>query len=317
MSRPLVSLVLRNAPNVSDESRRRVLEAAKELGYRPNAFARRLASKRTSTIGVLITDMTNPYFGAVYTSIATAAERAGYDLLVAPGMRSPAKETHLINTLLEHRVAGLVLTTPLMPTGELRQVCAGWPTVVVGREVSIAGIDVVTTDEQHAALMIISRLVELGHRDVVHITGGANRPARDRATAYRRAMAEFGLEPREVQASFSETGGQLAGRRVVEMRPLPTAVIAANDLIAVGAMGVFRSAGLNVPGDVSVVGYDDSHVAQLALVQLTSVRQATDRFGEAAVSMLAERIEQARAGNQIQRLQASLIERSTTGPAPS
>jgi DNA-binding LacI/PurR family transcriptional regulator len=308
---------MRNAPNVSHESRRRVLEAARELGYRPNAFARSLASKQTRTIGVLITDTTNPYFGSVYASIAAAADRAGYDLLVAPGTRSAAKETHLINTLLEHRVAGLVLLTPLMPTRQLGQACTGWPTVVIGREVSLPGVDVVTTDEVDAARMIISRLMELGHRDIAHLTGGSNRPARDRAAAYRRVMAEFGLQPREVQASFSERGGQLAGRSVTTLRPLPTAVVAANDLIAVGAMGVFRSAGLRVPDDISVVGFDDSQIAQLALVQLTSVQQPIDQFGVAAVTLLADRLDEAREGSVVRRIPASMVERATSGPASS
>ena len=121
VSRALVSLVMRGAPNVSEQRRRRVLRAAEELGYRPNAYARSLASKRLHTIGVLINDVTNPYFGGVYSSLATAAEEAGFDLLVAPGTRSATKESALVRTLLEHRVAGLALLSPLMPTTELRQ----------------------------------------------------------------------------------------------------------------------------------------------------------------------------------------------------
>lgn len=316
VSRPLVSLVMRNAPNVSAESRRRVLEAARELGYRPNAFARSLASKQTRTLGVLITDATNPYFGAVYASLASAAERAGYDLLVAPGTRSPSKEVPLVNTLLEHRVAGLVLLSPLMPTRQVGRVCAGRPTVIIGREVALPGVDVVTTDELHTARMIVSRLVDLGHRDIVHVTGGRNRPARDRATGYRRAMTEHGLRPREVPASFSEHGGRLAGESLVQREPLPTAVIAGNDLIAVGVMGVLRSVGVRVPDDVSVVGFDDSQIAQLGLVQLTSVRQSIEQFGVAAVSLLEERLDRSRHASTIRRIPASLVERATTGPAP-
>jgi DNA-binding LacI/PurR family transcriptional regulator len=316
VSRALVSLVMRGAPNVSEQRRRRVLRAAEELGYRPNAFARSLASKRLHTIGVLINDVTNPYFGGVYSSLASAADRAGFDLLVAPGTRSAAKETTLVNTLLEHRVAGLALLSPIMTTAELRRLTAAWPTVIVGREASLAGVDVVTTDERQAARSVIAHLTELGHRDIVHITGGGNRAAKDRAKAYRETMAEFGLPLRVVPGTFTEQGGRHGGRVVAGMRPFPTALVAANDLIAVGAMGVFRSSGLRVPEDISVVGYDDSQIAHLDLVQLTSVRQSVDQFGTAAISLLVDRIESASNGRVVQRIATQLIERRSTGPAP-
>lgn len=315
VSRALVSLVMRDAPNVSERSRQKVLRAAEDLGYRPNAFARSLASKKVSTIGVLINDVTNPYFGGVYASFAAAAEKAGYDLLVAPGMRSPSKEISLVNTLLEHRVAGLALLSPVMPMTQLRRITSQWPCVIVGSDVSIAGVDVVTTDERQAAREVLAHLVELGHRDIVHITGGGNRAARDRAAAYRWTMKELGLTPREVAGSFTEQGGINGGHAVLEMDTRPTAVVAANDLIAVGAMGVFRAAGVRVPEDVSVVGYDDSQLARLDLIRLTSVRQPVDLFGSAAVDMLVARIASHQDGSLVQRLAVELVVRGTTGPA--
>jgi DNA-binding LacI/PurR family transcriptional regulator len=307
---------MREAPNVSEQSRRKVLRAAKELGYRPNAYARSLASKRLHTIGVLVNDVTNPYFGGVYASLAKAAYAAGYDLLMAPGTRSASKEAGLVNTLLEHRVAGLALLSPIMKTFELRGVTTDMPTVVVGREVSLAGVDVVTTDERQAATSVVTRLVELGHRDIAHINGGGNRPAKDRAAAYRETMVEFGFRVREVPGAFTQAGGQAGARAVLEMSPVPTAVIAANDLIAVGAMGVFQSSGLRVPEDISVVGYDDSQIAQLDLVRLTSVRQSIDQFGSAAITMLVQRIEDTERARVVQRIATTLIERRTIGPAP-
>ncbi len=136
----------------------------------------------------------------------------------------------------------------------------------------------------------------------MHVTGGSNRSAKDRAKAYRRAMRGLGLEPREIAGTFTHEAGQQAAHEIAAMRPLPTAVVAANDLIAVGAMGVFASLGLRVPEDLSVIGYDDSQIAQLDLVQLTSVRQPVDRFGAAAVSLLVDRIEDRDAERQVQRL---------------
>jgi len=316
VSRALVSLVMRGEPNVSDQRRRRVLRAAEELGYRPNAFARSLASKRLDTIGVLINDVTNPYFGGVYSSLAAAAERVGLDLLVAPGTRSAARESALVHTLLEHRVAGLALLSPLMSTKDMRRLTVDVPTVVVGVEASLGSVDVVTTDERQAALSVIAHLAELGHRNIVHINGGSGRASRDRARAYREAMKACGLEPREVTGAFTDEGGQRGGRAVLELRPLPTAVVAANDLIAVGAMGVFRSRGYRVPEDISVVGYDDSQVAGLELIKLTSIQQPVDQFGTAAVSLLAGRIENGRTQRVVRRIATTLVQRCTTAPPP-
>ena len=314
VSRALVSLVMRDSPNVSEQRRRRVLRAAEELGYRPNAYARSLASKRLHTLGVLINDVTNPYFGGVYSSLATAAEHAGFDLLVAPGTRSATKESALVHTLLEHRVAGLALLSPLMPTGELRSLTRSWPTVLVGRDTSIAGVDVVTTDERQAARLVLEHLTAQGHRDIVHVTGGSNRPAQDRAKAYRAVMKELGLEPRVVAGAFTHEAGQEAAREIATMRPLPTAVVAANDLIAVGAMGVFDSLGLRVPDRISVVGYDDSQIARLDLVQLTSVCQGVDQFGSAAIELLVERIDDPDTPRVVRRIETTLVERRTTCP---
>jgi len=314
VSRALVSLVMRGEPNVSEQRRRRVLRAAEELGYRPNAYARSLASKRLSTIGVLINDVTNPYFGGVYSSLASAAEMTGFDLLVAPGTRSATKESALVRTLLEHRVAGLALLSPLMSTKELRGLTASWPTVLVGRDASLTGVDVVTTDEHQAARLVLEHLTRLGHRDIVHITGGSNRSAKDRAKAYRVVMRELGLEPREVAGTFSHDGGQEAAREIVGMSRVPTAVVAANDLVAVGAMGVFESQGLRVPEDISVVGYDDSQIARLDLVQLTSVCQGVDRFGSAAMELLVKRIDDPDTPRVVERIETTLVERRTTCP---
>ena len=317
VSRALVSLVMRDSPNVSEQRRRRVLRAAEELGYRPNAYARSLASKRLHTIGVLINDVTNPYFGGVYSSLATAAEETGFDLLVAPGTRSAKKEIALVHTLLEHRVAGLALLSPLMPTKELRSLTSSWPTVLVGRDTSIANVDVVTTDEQQAARLVLDHLTAQGHRNIVHVTGGSNRPAQDRAKAYRAAMRELGLEPREVAGAFTHEAGQEAAREIAAMTPLPTAVVAANDLIAVGAIGVFESLGLRVPEQVSVVGYDDSQIARLDLVQLTSVCQGVDQFGSAAIDLLLNRIDDRATPRVVQRIETTLVQRRTTSPPRS
>lgn len=317
VSRALVSLVMREAPNVSDATRLRVLEAARELGYRPNAFARSLASKQSRTIGVFVNDITNPFFGAVFASLSTAARAAGYDVLTAPGTRLAKQEISLVSTLLEHQVAGLALMSPLMSTRQIRQVSETHPTVVLSREVDVPGVDVVATDETAAADALVARLVELGHRHVVHVSGGANRPARDREKSLARALRHHGLEPSVVPGSFVEDGGRQAAFRLLEQSHLPTAVVAANDLVAVGVMGVLHTAGIRVPDDVSVVGFDDSPVAGLEIIGLTTVRQHIDELGEVALASLLGRIEEPGRPRRVRLLGSELVERRTLGPAPS
>lgn len=312
VSRALVSLVMRAAPNVSPESRRIVLEAADALGYRPNASARSLASKEVRTFGVLIQDVTNPYFGLLYSSVADAADRAGYDLLVGPGTRSSEREAALVTTLLEHQIAGMVLLSPMMEPTDLLRLAATVPSVVVGIGDPVTGIDVVTTDEVQAAREVVDHLVELGHRSITHVSGGDARPARARAAGYRAAMEAVGLEPRVVTGDFTADGGREAGRALLASGELPSAVVAANDLAAVGVMGALHAAGVHVPEDVSLVGYDDSQIAGLDLVDLTSVRQSVEDFGRGAVELLAARIADPGRDTTIQPVAASLVVRGST-----
>ncbi len=315
VSRALVSLVMRGSNHVAPESRAKVLAAAEELGYRPNAYARSLAGRQNRTIGVLINDVSNPYFGGMYAYLAREAEGAGLDLLVAPGWRAPARESALLDTLLEHQVAGLLLLSPTMRESRLQAYCTASPTVVIGREISFSGVDVVTIDESLSARLVIDHLSGLGHERIAHITGGGdNRPALDRAAAYRRAMRARGLTPTVVPGYFAPDGGRAGAQELLRQGDLPTAIFAANDLVAVGAIGHLRSVGLRVPEDISVVGYDDSQIASLDIVGLTSVRQPLERFGELAIELLLERMAGRRQGTRIERIPPELVVRGTTAP---
>lgn len=316
VSRALVSLVMRDAPNVAADTRERVRAAAVELGYRPNAFARSLASKGTRTLGVYIYDTTNPHFANLFTSLAAAAERASFDVLVSPGTRSAARESALINTLLEHQVAGLALLSPSMKETTLRELGSSVPTVVVGRETTSTGIDVVTTDEYAAARLILRHLRDLGHQEIVHISGGNDtRPGLDRAAAYRQVMRELGLTPVVVPGGFTPEGGREGAAAALALPRRPTALAAANDQAAVGALGYLRTLGLDVPGQISVVGFDDAQIAQLELVGLTTIDQRIERFGEVAMALLDERITGGRDSSRIERIDPRLVVRATTGPA--
>lgn len=315
VSRALVSLVFRDSPKVAPQTRERVLAAAKRLGYRPNALARSLASKENRTFGVFVYDARNPHLGELYESVARIAVQQGHELLVAPGYAETDQEPALITTLLAHQVAGLILLSPEISSRRLRPLVADRPSVLVSGTSTITGLDSVTTDEIAALRPVISRLVELGHRDILHVSGGPERSGRERSDGFRAAMAEAGLEPEIIEARFSEEAGRRAAEQLLTERRMPTAIIAANDLIGIGVMSALMSAGIRVPEDVSIVGYDDSPVAGLEMVQLASVRQEVDALARAGFDLLLNRMANPELKTDRRHLPATFVERRSIGRA--
>ena len=316
VSRALVSMVFRDEPNVSAESRERILRVAADLGYRPNLVARSLASKRMRTVGILLNDITNPFFARIYVEIRSAAQELGYDVLVAPGVRSVAGERALLNTLLDHQVSGLILISPLTGGRQLAEVVGNIPTVLLFRQLSLPSADVVTNNELVGARIVLRHLTGFGHSRIAHISGGRSTSGAQRRRAYERVMREMGLGAHihVIEGDFTEQAGKNAATELIASGPMPTAIMAANDLIAVGAMGVLEAAGLRVPQDISVVGYDNSLVSQLDLVALTSVEQPVPDFATAAVRILVERVE-GRLERVSLEFEPSLQIRATTAPA--
>ena len=314
VSRSLVSLVFQDSPKVAPPSRARVLEAAARLGYRPNALARSLASRQVRTFGVLLNDLSNPFFAEVYESIAAAAEVHGYDLLLGAGQRSPGHEEGVVASFLAHRVSGLILVSPRMSAPSIRELTQGLPTVVIGREVRLPHADAITSNDEAGVRSALEHLVALGHRDIAHISGGSGAGARDRRAAYQNAMSALGLAAsiRIVEADFTERAGAEALRTLLELPSLPTALLAANDMVAVGAMGALAAAGMRVPDDMSVVGYDNLALADLAMISLTSVEQPLAEFGRAATDLLIERLDGGRTRRIHRSFEPTLVVRGST-----
>lgn len=314
VSRALVSLVIRNSPRVSDHSRKKVLASAAELGYRPNAWARNLASGQTNTIGVMINDFHNPYFSELAHGVADAATENGMEVLLTSGWQREAGEQAAVDTLLNLRTDGIVIGAARFAPEVFTEVAAQVPTAAVAFFDKPDSMDTVCNDEAYGSELVVEHLTSLGHTRIAHIDAGSAPGGPERRNGFARAMTERGLAPIVFGGDFNERGGYDASIEIMSLNDPPTAIFAANDLAASGVIAHLRNIGVSVPGDVSVVGYDDTVLAGLGAISMTTVAQPMKLFGYRAAELLLERIN-GRSEAKHELIRPELVIRSTTGPA--
>ena len=319
MSPASVSMVLSGAPGPSVATRERVLEAAAELGYRPDRTASLLARRRTHLVGVLMV-AGSAFHAELVEDLYEAAERQGYDVVLSAVTRS-RDERRATETLVDFRCEALVLLGPVAPAAELAALGRQQPVVVIGRRVAGGGVDVVRSADDEGVGQAVDHLVGLGHRSIVYVDGGKGTIAADRRRGYRRAMRRHHLadQVRVLPGDPTEAAGARAARTLLaEGSGLPSAVVAYNDHCALGLLDALSRAGIDVPADVSVVGYDDTSLSRLAHVNLTTVSQDARRQAEHAVAAAVERLDGGRrAGRREIVLAPHLVVRGTTGPPPA
>jgi DNA-binding LacI/PurR family transcriptional regulator len=319
VSKSLVSLVMRGAPNVSETRRQAVLAAAAELGYRPNLVARSLVERRTRTVGVLVSDLHNPFFPEVVDGLQRAAHERGLRALLGTGRRDAAEEADVVESFLQQHVDGLVLLSPVLSPRALAAAAATTPTVVVAsRDVLAPHCDVIVNDDALGAELAVGHLAGLGHTRIAHISGGAGASAADRRSGYEAAMAHHGLAPdaRIVAGDMTDGGGYAGARALLADGARPTAIVAPNDFAAIGALTALEEAGLRVPEDVSLVGYDNTYLASIGHISLTSVDQPRRHMGGLAVDALETRREQGDLRARTTLVTPHLVARKSSGPAP-
>ncbi|NEA23224.1 LacI family transcriptional regulator [Actinomadura bangladeshensis] len=316
VSKSLVSLVMRGSPHVSERRRQAVLQAARELGYRPNAVARSLVEGRTRLIGAIVADLHNPFFAEFLDGLQESLHGAGLRMLVGSGRWDPLFEAEAVEAFLEMRVDGLVLLS-VVPES-LKEAAASVPVVMVG-ERDVHGVDIVVDDDELGASLAVDHLVELGHRRIAHIEGARSTTAHYRRAGYEKAMHRHGLSAEIVvePGDFTEDGGYRAARSLLRRDARPTAIFAPNDLVATGALSAADELGMTVPADLSIVGYDNTHLAAIRHISLTSVDQPRRDMGRVAAELLTARIGDPSRHPRQNLVVPHLVVRSTTGPAPA
>lgn len=316
VSTALVSIVIRGASGASAATRERVLAVADELGYRPDARARLLRSGRSRLLGVVF-GVQHPFHGDLIGGLYEAADAAGYELALSAVTPTRA-ESRAVGSLLQDRCEALVLLGSDLPTARLAELAARMPVVSVARPVRDRMVDVVRTADDEGLRQAVEHLVRLGHRRIVHVEGGRAPGAAERRRGFRDAMEGYGLEPLMVPGGLTEQDGAAATRTVLD-RPVerrPTALIAFNDRCATGVLDVLRGRGVAVPDELSVVGYDDSRLARLGHVDLTTVAQDSARITSETVRRAVDRLEGTPIAQRELVIPPRLVPRTTSGPAP-
>lgn len=309
-----VSRVLSEQPGhtLRPETRARVLAVVERLGYRPSAIARSLRLRRTLTLGMLVPDIANTFLAGIIKGAETAAHERGYTLVLCNTADLPEREATYIRVLRERQVDGVLVASTRMADGTIDGLRAdGFPFVLVNRAAGVAADLVVTVDNSGAAALVVDHLVERGHTRIAHVAGPrSTTTGLERIAGVRAAADRHRLEVEVVEAeSWSELGGYRAARQLFRDVP-PTAIFGANDLIALGALRAAREAGLRVPEDLALAGFNDTPEAEL--IGLTTVHVAQEEMGARAASLLIARLEGERIAAPSVVLPAALVVRGST-----
>lgn len=312
VSRTLVSLIFSGKPGASTDTRDRVLQAADDLEYQPDRAAQLLARGRSRTLGVL-TDVKQTFQAEMIGTVYDEAEAAGYEVLLSAS--GPTRdERKAIEALLSHRCEGLILLSPLASSEYLRSVADRAVLTIVGRRVET--VNSVRSADSTGIRQSVDHLVALGHRDIVHVDGGENSVSTDRVRAYVASMHTHGLDGhvRVVGGAHDEAAGAAAATRLLLEPRMPTAILAGNDRSALGVMDELTKAGVSIPDDISVIGYDDSPLSSLARIDLTTVRQDSAELARKALSYTVTHLEDRTLAPGESVIQPHLVVRGTTGP---
>ncbi|WP_167758714.1 LacI family DNA-binding transcriptional regulator [Zemynaea arenosa] len=319
VSTSTVSHVINNTRVVSDDVRERVLAVIAEMRYIPSAVARSLKNDKTHTIGMMIPNNSNPYFAELIQGIEDAAFKLGYNIILCNAYDDAKKQAAYLRVLMEKRIDGLILVASGDDeelSGILRDM--PMPKVVVDREVKGVDADFIEADHETGGYLATKYLIGLGHRSIACVSGPMHLPpSRDRVVGYRRALQEAGIGFNShflVHSDFTSEGGFSAFKHLLSLSDRPSAIFAGNDLMAFGGMCAANEAGVRVPDQLSVVGYDDIALASFSTPRLTTLAQPKYDMGQAIAKTLVERINGGHQPPRRKMFRPELVERQSSMP---
>ncbi|BBH22883.1 LacI family transcriptional regulator [Paenibacillus baekrokdamisoli] len=308
-----VSRVLNGAESVREKNRQKVLDVIKELHYRPNAAAQSLASGKTGIIGLIMTTLQDSFFDAVVKEVNDILEQHGYFLAVSVSQGIQSEESHYL--IQEDRVDGLILLSPIEEDNYIVEMKRRKiPYVLIDNQKSDNDTYSITIDNYQGGYTAARHLLDLGHTSIAHLSGNEMfRATSDRRNGFLQALQEVKLEPFEILlGDYDIEFGYQSAKRWVSEGTLPSAVFAGDDFIAIGVINALMEAGIRVPEQVSVIGYDDQDIASKLRPYLTTIRQPGDRIGVAATDMLLKRIAGTMKRSSNLQLAPELIVRDST-----
>ncbi|WP_030158837.1 LacI family DNA-binding transcriptional regulator [Glycomyces sp. NRRL B-16210] len=308
VSKSLVSLALRGDDGVGPATRDRILRSAAELGYRSNAQARALVQGRTGQIGVIVTDLRNPYHAEVALGVEEAAEVEGFGTFLANGRRDPTRLAAQVEAMIGHNVEGLIVVSSRVDPDALAVAAKRLPIVVVGRpETTPEGLDTVSNDDIDGARQAAEHLISLGHKDIAFATTSSRPAARARLQGYEAALRSAGLTPRTHRVPDESRHEAIDAL----LSSGATAVMANNDVLAIECLGRAHELGLQVPARLSLIGYDDTELAARSWPRLTSIDQHRPILGRTALALLKSRLE-GRTEDRHEVIPPTLVKRDST-----
>jgi LacI family transcriptional regulator len=320
VSTATVSRALNGTAQIAPATRTAIDQAVEQLGYRPNTIARSLVTRSTQTIAFLLPDITNPFYASLVSGIQQITLERDHTMLLCTTEGDPEREEQYLNLLRSKQVDGALVDGLVLPPDRIaRFVEDGFPIVCLDRDIDSPSVPLVQVDNRLGARMATEHLLSLGHVRIAHVAGAEGlRISEQRVAGYRDGLAQAGVawDPRLVVAgSFTEGGGYDAMRTLLESGAEPTAVFAANDLSAIGAINAILESGWRVPMDVSVVGFDDLRLSAFTSPPLTTIHQPGEEIARRATEILVDLI-RGRTVHQLQYLiEPRLVVRSSTAPA--
>ena len=313
-----VSRTINNVPTVNPEIAKRVWKAIDELDYFPNTQARALVSGRSKLFGLIVSEITNPFFPELIQGFEDIAVANGYEILVSSTNHEPKRMSHCIRRMLERKVEGVAVMTfgieePLLDQLAKRKV----PLVFIDIGPTRPGISLLKVDYRRGILQAVQHLAALGHKDIAFISGPLTlHSAQSRRVAFSSSLKECGIPLNPawiVEGDHTMEGGIASMERLLAAAKVPTAVLCSNDMTAIGVLHKLYRAGLRVPDDLSVIGFDDIHIAEVTIPPLTTVQMSRFELARAAVTALRTHVEEPKNSQREYNIQTDLIVRESTG----